>query len=319
MLFTVGTGYFLFVNNMNTFYVKGLTDRSSSIQDQLAENLLIVTAAGTSNHLVLTMTNTGAKSENITDALVTDPGKALHAYGIGFSSNTSPTLPIGLDQGAIAIIDTGLVITAGQYTMKVLTGRGNLFSATYPNTPVPFSLLAVTTQGAGLLQINFDTYKAYNTSGSVPGCFPTNVNCQLANFPAGVLGYTMSPISKGLRYYVYAVNITNVDPSKRTITLDSSSVLLQFQIPKVGSGGGTSSGWSWGIGRVSTTGLTQSWSNVVVGPGQTVTLFFTVVPGANTAQWPGTGTFEGVYIYLHGFADSNTYGQNVPFVTTLYR
>ncbi len=320
MLFSVGTGYFIFVNEMNTFYVRGLTDRGSAMQNQLAENLLIVPEAGSNNHLTLSITNTGATSANVTDVLVTDPIKALHTYGIGFSLNTSPMLPLGLNQGDTVSVDTGLAIAAGQYTIKVLTTTGNVFTATYPITPVPLATLAVTTQGAGLLQINFDSYKAYNASGTGTGCNPTNANCQLANFPAGKLGYTMAPISKGLKFYVYAVNITNVDPSKRTITLDSNSVLLQFQVPKTGTGGGTSSSWSWGIGRVSSSGLTQSWSNLVITPGQSVTLFFTAIPSTNTGgnSWPTSGSYEAVFIYLHGFTGSNAYGQNVPFVTTLY-
>ena len=45
MLFTVGTGYFLFVNNANTFYVKQLSDRTSAMQAQLNEILQVSSAA----------------------------------------------------------------------------------------------------------------------------------------------------------------------------------------------------------------------------------------------------------------------------------
>ncbi len=133
MLFTVGTGYFIFVNNVNGAYVKSLSDRGSAIQDQLSENLQVASAASGNNHLTITVTNRGGLSSNITDVLVIDPGKALHTYGIGGSSNTSPALPAPVNVEANSpAFDTGLTIAPGTYTIKVVTQRGNAFVTTYP-------------------------------------------------------------------------------------------------------------------------------------------------------------------------------------------
>src|SRR5712692_7335241 len=98
MLFSVGTGFFLFMNNANTFYVKNLSDRTSAMQAQLNEILLVASAASGSNHLTLTVTNNGPVDSNITAVYVIDPSNVFYTYGIGFSSNTTPALPLGVGQ-----------------------------------------------------------------------------------------------------------------------------------------------------------------------------------------------------------------------------
>jgi len=133
MLFTVGTGYFVFVNDVNAGYVKGLGDRATALQDQISENLQVTGAAGAGNHLTLSFTNVGPIAANVTDVLLLDPGKTLHTYGLGFASNTAPALPTPVNIEATSpSLDTGLVIVAGTYTIKVLTQRGNAFAAVYP-------------------------------------------------------------------------------------------------------------------------------------------------------------------------------------------
>src|SRR5256885_16935971 len=145
MLFSVGTGYFLFINTMNSFYVKNLSDRTSAMQAQLNEILQVSTgAASGNNHLTLTVTNKGPTDSNITAVYVTGPASAFYTYGIGFSSNTTPALPIGAGQGGSATVDTGIVIqTGGAYKLKVVTQRGNTFSATYPQTAVSLASQAL--------------------------------------------------------------------------------------------------------------------------------------------------------------------------------
>src|SRR2546426_8882770 len=142
MLFSVGTGYFLFVNTTNSFHVKSLSDRTSAMQAQLDEALTVVSAAGSNNHLILTVTNNAAIGTNITGVLLIDPNKALYTYGVGLSSNTIPALPIGLSQGGSATVDTSLLVVAGPHTPKVLAQTRAAHSATDPPTPGVLAALA---------------------------------------------------------------------------------------------------------------------------------------------------------------------------------
>ena len=133
MLFSVGTGYFLFVNTMNTFYVKSLSDRATAMQAQLSENLQVTPSASALNHLTFTVTNTRGVNANVTNVFILSPTNVLQSLGIGFALNTSPTLPQPLNSGVTSpTFDTGLIIAAGTYTIKVVTQRGNVFVTTYP-------------------------------------------------------------------------------------------------------------------------------------------------------------------------------------------
>src|SRR3989475_6749095 len=123
MLFSVGTGYFMFVINGESQYSQALANRTQGLQSQLTESLKITPASGASNHLVFTATNIGGTAANITDVFVLDPSGVTRTYGLGFGgSNTTPALPGGVTpQKTSASYDTGITIVPGTYTIKVIT------------------------------------------------------------------------------------------------------------------------------------------------------------------------------------------------------
>src|SRR5437870_985300 len=136
MLFSVGTGYFMFVINGESQYSQALANRTQGLQSQLTESLKITPASGASNHLVFTATNVGGTAANITDVFVLDPSGVTRTYGLGFGPNTTPALPGGVTpQNTSASYDTGITIVPGTYTIKVITHRGNAYTATYPVPP----------------------------------------------------------------------------------------------------------------------------------------------------------------------------------------
>ncbi len=241
MLFSVGTGYFLFVNTTNTFYVKSLSDRTSAMQAQLNEVLEVVSAAGTNNHLTLTVTNNAAISTNITGVLLIDPNKVLSTFGVGLSSNTTPALPIGLSQGGSATIDTALLVVAGTYTIKVLTQRGNAFSATYPPSAVSLASQALGSGAFGDLFIAFHSFTWYKI-------LTCNINqkCLLkqANGFAIPATSTTSPIA-------FSISVTNLNSAQQNITLDQYTLMTQFVPPVPGFGGGSANSYAWYIVQAS--------------------------------------------------------------------
>src|SRR2546428_10563131 len=136
MLFSVGTGYFMFVINGESQYSQALANRTQGLQSQLTEGLKIPPASGARNHLVFTATNIGGTAANITDLFVLDPIGVTRTYGLGFGPNTTPALPRGVTpQKTSASYDTGITIVPGTYTIKVITHRGNAYTATYPVPP----------------------------------------------------------------------------------------------------------------------------------------------------------------------------------------
>ncbi len=126
MIFSVGSGYYLFVSSAQSQYNQALTNKGTGLQSKSVESLKITPASGPSAHLVFTATNVGGTAANITDVFVLDPGGVTHTYGLGFGPNTTPALPGGVTpQKTSASYDTGITIVPGTYTIKVITHRGN--------------------------------------------------------------------------------------------------------------------------------------------------------------------------------------------------
>lgn len=190
MLFTVGTSYFIFVNQMNTAYVQKLSARDSAVQSQLDEALSVSAAFGAGDHLTVSATNSGSVAVNITDILVTDPTGGVHTFGVGVAGDTSPALPWPVSVAASSpAFDTGLVIGSGTYTVKLVTQRGNVFATTYPEQMASgiltlLSSFVVTVGGS-----------VYDTS-TLTGVTPTaGGNVTYSDFSGGLCGGTPTVVS----------------------------------------------------------------------------------------------------------------------------
>jgi len=319
MLFSVGTGYFLFVNTTNTFYVKSLSDRTSAMQAQLNEALGVVSAAGSNNHLTLTVTNNAAISTNITGVLLIDPNKALYTFGVGLSSNTTPALPIGLSQGGSATVDTSLLIVAGTYTIKVLTQRGNAFSATYPPSAVALAEQALASGVIGDLYIAFHSFTWYKvvTCNGTQQCLQKQGN-----------GFAV-PATSTTAPIAFSMTVTDLNPLRLNITLDQFTLMTEFVPPVPGFGGGSANSYAWYIVSNSTNVL-SAYSKFTLFYNRPVTLVFasssagTLVPYAPVIL---SGTITYGFLVSHGCqgmkqascqSTTDNYGQVSPYVSTLY-
>ncbi len=330
MLFVVGTSYFLSVNNLNFSYDKALVGRADGISAGLQETLIVATSVSSTNgHILFYANNTGGLSVNVTSVFVLDSngnvltcdGRGLPQVPKGTCSNTTPSLPRTINTGkGIPWIDSGYTYVTGTTdTIKVVTERGSIFSQTYPETLLPEVKQSITSTGSGYVTLNYATFRAYYTS---PGsCNPSSTNfCKLHDYPTGAngaitRGYTLcSANDKSCSYYIFAADVTNVDPNKKTIVLDSNCLLKDF-LPPSGTGGGTSKSYDWTIGSVSSDGTTGAYSTVTLAPGQTVTVYFS---SFSSSSWPNAGTMEAVFIYLHGTKGGLPYGQAILFGTTVY-
>ncbi len=150
MLFTVGTSYFLLVSQANQQYANSLVNRSNSFPGLVGENLLVTTLLLNNNHIAFYVNNTAGLNVNMTAVLVlSSTGSVLQCDGRGLPSgsgcsNTTPTLPIVVNAGkGSATIDTGFTYVAGTAdTVKIVSLRGNAFTATWPATVPPYATQA---------------------------------------------------------------------------------------------------------------------------------------------------------------------------------
>ena len=245
MLFTVGTGYFLFVNTENQQYSAGLAARSNAIQSAASENLQITTLALSSNGDVgFYVNSTSGLNVNATAVLVVSAtGSILQCTGKGLSSGfcshqsstfevctstscTSTVTPapsfivVNSGQGS-PVIDTGYNYVAGTTdTVKVLTQRGNVYSATYPPTANQNSVMANTAQS---LTVDPSTFKWEAIQPNSASLVQKGYSSNCANINCG-LGYG-SPVAAG-NTLIFGLGWYNLNPPATPIDSAGSSFIL---------------------------------------------------------------------------------------------
>src|SRR2546426_5614910 len=220
MIFSVGGGYYLFVSSAESQYSQALANKGTDLRSKSVESLRITpTTSGASNHLVFTATNVGGTAANITDVFVLDPSGVTHTYGLGFGgSNTTPALPGGVTpQKTSASYDTGITIVPGTYTIKVITHRGNAYTATYPVPPA--TSFASSTGSLTVDLSSFRWVQLTGTSSIKQENYVANCNAALCG-----VGFSSS-ISSG-DTLVYAVGWANhIAPATPTDTRGNTFTL----------------------------------------------------------------------------------------------
>jgi hypothetical protein len=195
MLFTVGTGYFLWVNTNNGSYSQALATRGIDLENQQLENLQIITGMSKiTNDITFTVTNQGGVAVILNQLFVdnNDPGSSTLYCNVPTSPCTSVTLspafPLGLTQGlTTATIDTGVSIPAGYsgsppFTVKIVTQRGNSFTQQYPMPAVPFASESggsFTSQGLGIVGLDFYHFQSWIADCPSSSPNPFSQGCSL--------------------------------------------------------------------------------------------------------------------------------------------
>jgi flagellin-like protein len=232
MVFSVGTSYFLFVNSNNLLYSQAASNRNSAVQKALSENAVISTS--TSGSVIqFTVQNTGGISLNISSIFVLASTGALTFCQHG-SASPCPSLPFVVSVGATSSqVSTGVTYTSPTtYTIKLVTQRGDVFTATYPPTSTTLAAKAISSGAIGDLYLNFHSYKYYDL---------TTTGCPAAGTQLGTTGNYSSgecfTSTTGSSAFVipssdsnkigFSVQVTNLNNQSYDIVLDQFSLLYQ--------------------------------------------------------------------------------------------
>jgi flagellin-like protein len=150
MVFTVGTNYFLFVNQANLATSQATAVRQDALLQGREENLAIGVSLSGGSTLVVSASNIGGVPTSISSIYLTDTsGKTMNPPGLMGQAQTNLTAsqwPLTLNVGAKTsgnsgclpgkpgcnIALSGYSYTSGNLFVKVVTGRGNVFSFGYP-------------------------------------------------------------------------------------------------------------------------------------------------------------------------------------------
>jgi len=165
MLFTVGTGYFLWVSDNNQVYSQALVDRNNSNQAQQSESLSL-TPSVPGGDIWVSARNTGGVPIVIASIMVTDLSGTLQSPIC--TATISAACGQGINPGApTPAIDTRAPFSPGtSVIVKVLTQRGSVFSAVYLSPTLSTTLSATSIPAGGSA---FDTAKLTGASGTASG------------------------------------------------------------------------------------------------------------------------------------------------------
>ena len=337
MLFTVGASYFLFVNQNNMLYSQAASARASVSSAQQNEDLVVTVSKNASNYLGFTAQNLGGTTSTVTAFMVTNSNGTILEFCQSSSAHPCPSLPFSVNQGATStLVPTNVTYSAtATYTVKAITQLGNDFSTTYPPTATTLAAQALSSGAIGDLYLSFGSYTWYQLTTA--SCSSTSKYCLQSGALAFSIPHTYTASSTNV---AFSVTVTDLNPSQLNITLDPYTQIAQFFPPTSSKGGGTAGETSWYIVNIADGNeINETYSPIVLPYDQPVTLYFaSAAPITGTQGFTpqsvsgsGSGVPAGstaiVFIVSHGckgkaLSSCNTsnynYGQNSPYVTTLY-
>ena len=226
MIISVGYGYFYSITQSQQYYQKEVKLYNISTQERQSEDL-ILSAAVSGSSFITSITNTAAEV-NIT------------AYFI-YNNSTGTTTYNSIAGGDLVAQDQSVTITGGTYSqgdkylIKILTGRGNVFTTTYPPTATTLASQALSSGAIGDLYLEFNSYHFFTIS-SGSGC-PTGSNysgyCladQGAAFAVPYSTYEHSDIA-------FSVTMVDLNQQEGEIVLDQFSSIFQIATAKANAKG----------------------------------------------------------------------------------
>lgn len=337
MLFTVGSSYFLFVNQNDLVYSQALSNRANAAVNRLSENLLLTaTAASPGKDIMLKVSNVGGIASNITAVYVINASNnyILKFYKTG-TSGITPGLPVAVNVGSLSSsINTGQVYASGwNYIIKAVTQRGGTFSTTFPPSSTSLAARALSSGAIGDLYLNFQSYEYYTlyTGGTCPTGGSYSGYC--LNFINKA--FAISVGTYGSANLAFSVSMTDLNNQTANIVLDPYTLLTQI----IESGGGAVKYVFWYVvSNTSSGAILSTYTPIVLEYNKPTTVVFassaaiigSTVFNKNTLQSPGVSqpSTAPLFMVSHGcegigkttcsnVAQAN-YGQNSPYVTTLY-
>jgi flagellin-like protein len=306
MIFTTGTAYFIFVYQSYQLQQKAAIERNQMEIEQSLEQFEVggKEISGSELKLQAIVNNTGPIPITVVYVFIIDPTTGT-VQTEDLTSN-----PKTVNPGETNIpVGTGVTYATGSppRLIKVVTERGKTGSGMHPPQKFPGITESELAQGFGMVRLIFLSFRYYTYDSKNP--------FKLLNFPTGTNAFN-SPTGTEI---AFGVEIKNLDPDKRTFTLDSHTMLWQFN-PKQGNQ------YYWYVVNVNATGYIQTtYTPISIAYNETKLIIFASgkdgdfsgpkPPQVSVSNWSGLPS--AVFILLHGTLGTTPYGQNMPY-TSVY-
>lgn len=296
----LGTSVFLWTLSQNTMYNEAVRARNQEEADRRSENVVALSGhysvSGSNVTVTVVLKNAGSVAAELINLWVIDTNQSKYAYHpLSLNLNPGDIKPVAY---TVTILDTSANNT---FVSWFVTARGN--TVPLERETEESVIVAQVAQGIGSLALDFNTFRYYLYESGT----------KLANYPDGIVSFN---VPKGTEI-AYGCRLTNLDPRKETITLNSHSVIWQ---PSVGTGVER----LWYIVNVQPDGtINGTYSDITLAYGETKLLCFASKndlgeSGFERVKTPISIGIMPTFLLLHGSIGSHTYGQNIPFVSIYY-
>lgn len=306
VMMILSTSVFLWTLSQNTLYNQALKERNQMELDRLNEKVTAYNVNYTVSGDVVTvevlLKNEGTISIRITTLWVLDTTIKKYGFNNTLDLNLKPGENISLVNDKAISVELGGANSDDIFNSWFITTRGNAVLLEREQGVI----VAELSQGIGSLALKFYSFRyfEYEDSGDV-----------LENYPNGTVSFNV-PVNTEV---AYGVALTNLDPRKETIVLDSHS-LLWVIIP---TSDVAHNRW-WYIVNVASNGtISPTFSSISIAYGETKLLIFASENDLASADFarqstPSSSCSVPVFLILHGTIGDSPYGQNLPFVSLFF-
>jgi len=304
----LSTAVFMWTLSQNTTYNEAVRARNQEEADRQNENVVAVSGnysvTGENVTVKVVLKNAGSLAVQIINLWVldTDPSNRRYANK-SLSLNMTPGEVLNLVEPSPLTVTIPGANANHTFASWFVTARGN----TIPLEKEQGVIVAQLAQGIGSIALDFYTFRY----------FTYETGNKLQNYSTGNSSFSVP----WKTYIAFGIVLTNLDPTKQTVTFDKySQVWLDF--PAVPGAGGR---YVFYIVNVESNGtITTPYSQISLAYGETKLLVF-----ASKTAGQFVGAADRVFVdhpdtqnklcalnlLLHGKLGNTDYGQNIPFVS----
>lgn len=294
---------FLFILNQNTSFQEVVSEVNQMDIDRSSEKIIVLDVNYTVEegqvYVQTQIKNDGPVSVQIITLWVVDTTNRKYGYNdtLDINLKTGDTLDFSGSNALIVTIEDSN--STDVFTSWFVTARGNLV----PLEEERGVIIAQLAQGVGSMALELDKFRYFTYESAQ----------KLANYPAGNVSFD---IPKN-EYVAFGCYLSNLDPAKQIITVDSHSLFWQPGRPGVSEG-------AWFIVNVNVDGtINGTYSPISIKYGETKMLVFASKNDLGSGSFdnlktPNVETTVATFLLLHGTIGSTNYAQNIPFVSLFY-
>ncbi len=310
IIFMVATNVLLWTFSQNAEYNQTVMEINQEEADRRNENVV----SSNASYLVdegkgqvkveAVLKNAGPEAAQIINLWVFDA--TIHSYGFTGTLSTLNLKPGEVldltGESCIAVAIAG-VSPEDDFNAWFVTARGNTVPLEENEEIDQSIIVADLSRGIGYLALEFDEFRYFTYESPQ----------KLVDYPGGTLGFD---VPKG-EYVAFGCYLTNLDPMRRTITIDAHSLFWQPGRAGIAEG-------YWYIVNADADGtIVGAFSSATLSYRETKMLVFASdddleIGAFNRQKTPNAQTTVATFLVLHGTIGSSPYAQSIPFVSLYY-